>query len=92
MIRILVINADGTREIKVCAGNIPITMCFIVEMCKGRRCVAIKHPASGATATACEALCQYTNNSAAFRRLMETDAFRRWHDERLTEILAGHNE
>jgi protein subunit release factor A len=41
--------------------------------------VRIKHPASGAVAQACEQRTQGSNRSIAFRRLVETPEFKKWH-------------
>lgn len=44
-----------------------------------QKCVRIKHPASGAVATATEERSLEQNKKKAFRRLLETDTFKKWY-------------
>ncbi|KKL85670.1 hypothetical protein LCGC14_1952380 [marine sediment metagenome] len=41
--------------------------------------VRITHPASGASASATDSKSQKTNRKNAFRRLVETNRFKKWH-------------
>lgn len=71
---------------------------FIVETYRGsgnggqhrnkvESCVRIRHPQSGAHASACETPHQHQNKRMAFRRLVETADFKNWHRRYTASLL-----
>lgn len=59
---------------------------------KVETCVRIKHPESGAVGQACEQREQGQNKRKAFERLVQSEAFQKWHKIRSAAALAGHKE